>query len=164
MIWERFSTFFHQRKNKAVPELNKFSRTPWRRMGGSGRIAPSLSVSSVDWGEWSASYPSHFTHGIHCTGGWMGPRTGLDAMENRILFQQLQSIKVSLFVILGNCGVPFFILFYFITKILIEQKQKTTRWKIINSKSYPCNRPWKPIGLWDVQASTFSRQSTHRWR
>jgi hypothetical protein len=23
--------------------------------------------------------------------------------------------------------------------------------------SYPCNRPWRPIGLWDVEAPTFSR-------
>jgi hypothetical protein len=26
-------------------------------------------------------------------------------------------------------------------------------------KSYPCNRPWRPIGLWEVKAPTFSRQS-----
>jgi hypothetical protein len=31
-------------------------------------------------------------------------------------------------------------------------------------KSYPCNRPWRPIGLWDVEAPTHSRQSAHRWR
>jgi hypothetical protein len=29
---------------------------------------------------------------------------------------------------------------------------------------YPCKRPWRPIGLWYVEASTFSRQSAHRWR
>jgi hypothetical protein len=28
---------------------------------------------------------------------------------------------------------------------------------------YPCNRPWRPIGLWEVEDPTFSRQSTHRW-
>jgi hypothetical protein len=28
----------------------------------------------------------------------------------------------------------------------------------------PCNRPWRPIGLWDVEAPTFSRQSAHRWQ
>jgi hypothetical protein len=28
----------------------------------------------------------------------------------------------------------------------------------------PCNRPWSPIGLRDVEAPTFSRQSAHRWR
>jgi hypothetical protein len=27
-----------------------------------------------------------------------------------------------------------------------------------------CNRPWRPIGLWEVEAPTSSRQSTHRWR
>jgi hypothetical protein len=31
-------------------------------------------------------------------------------------------------------------------------------------KSYPSNRPWRPIGLWDVQDPTLSRKSAHRWR
>jgi hypothetical protein len=31
-------------------------------------------------------------------------------------------------------------------------------------KSYPCNRPWRSVGLWDVEAPTFSKQSAHRWR
>jgi hypothetical protein len=29
---------------------------------------------------------------------------------------------------------------------------------------YPCNSPWRSIGLWDVEAPVFSRQSAHRWR
>jgi hypothetical protein len=29
--------------------------------------------------------------------------------------------------------------------------------------NYPCNRPWTPIGLWDVEAPTFSRQLAHIW-
>jgi hypothetical protein len=28
-----------------------------------------------------------------------------------------------------------------------------------NKKSCPCNRPWRPIGLWDVEAPTFSVDS-----
>jgi hypothetical protein len=27
-----------------------------------------------------------------------------------------------------------------------------------------CNRPWWPIGLWDVEVATFSTQQHHRWR
>jgi hypothetical protein len=30
--------------------------------------------------------------------------------------------------------------------------------------SYPCNRSWRPIVLWDAEVPTFSRQSAHRWR
>jgi hypothetical protein len=30
--------------------------------------------------------------------------------------------------------------------------------------SYPCDRPWKPTELRDVEAPTFSRQSAQRWR
>jgi hypothetical protein len=29
------------------------------------------------------------------------------------------------------------------------------------NKSYPRNRPWRPIGLWDVKDPTLSRQSAH---
>jgi hypothetical protein len=34
-----------------------------------------------------------------------------------------------------------------------------------NRQSYPCNRPRRPIGLWDVEASIFPRLSGHirRW-
>jgi hypothetical protein len=28
-------------------------------------------------------------------------------------------------------------------------------------RAIPCNRPWRPIGLWDVEAPTFSRQSAN---
>jgi hypothetical protein len=30
--------------------------------------------------------------------------------------------------------------------------------------SYLCDRPWRPIGLWDVETPTFSRQLSRRWR
>jgi hypothetical protein len=30
--------------------------------------------------------------------------------------------------------------------------------------SHPCNRLWRPIGLWDVEAPIFPRHSAHRWR
>jgi hypothetical protein len=33
-----------------------------------------------------------------------------------------------------------------------------------NDSRYPCKSPWRPIGLWDGEAPTFSRQSDHRWR
>jgi hypothetical protein len=33
----------------------------------------------------------------------------------------------------------------------------------LQNQSYPCNRSWRPIGLWDVEAPIFSRQSAHRW-
>jgi hypothetical protein len=31
-------------------------------------------------------------------------------------------------------------------------------------QSYPCNRPWRPIGMWYIEAPTSSRKSAHRWR
>jgi hypothetical protein len=45
-------------------------------------------TSVLDGDEWSASRSSNFTPGVrvpgtHCMGGWVGPRTGLDAVEKR---------------------------------------------------------------------------------
>jgi hypothetical protein len=31
----------------------------------------------------------------------------------------------------------------------------------VTTESYPRNRPWRPIGLWDVKDPTLSRQSAH---
>jgi hypothetical protein len=30
--------------------------------------------------------------------------------------------------------------------------------------NYHCNRPWRPIGLWDEEAATISWPSAHRWQ
>jgi hypothetical protein len=45
-------------------------------------------TSALIGGEWSASRPGRFiprgrTHGTHWTGGWVGPRAGLDYEEKR---------------------------------------------------------------------------------
>jgi hypothetical protein len=52
----------------------------WR----SGGISPRILGSELDGGEWSASRLGRFTPrerapGTNWTGGWMGPRAGLDA-------------------------------------------------------------------------------------
>jgi hypothetical protein len=58
--------------------------TPWRRLGGEEVYSYSFSTSALDGGEWSASLPGRAftpgerTPGTHCTGGWVGPRAGLD--------------------------------------------------------------------------------------
>jgi hypothetical protein len=58
--------------------------TPWRRLGERRYRSYSYSTSALDGGEWSASRPGRAlapgerTHGTHCTGGWVGPRAGLD--------------------------------------------------------------------------------------
>jgi hypothetical protein len=34
----------------------------------------------------------------------------------------------------------------------------------VSKVSYPRNRPWRPIRLWNVKDPILSRQSIHRWR
>jgi hypothetical protein len=48
-------------------------------------------TSSLIGGEWSASLPGRFTTGerapgTHCIGAWVGPRAGLDDVEQRKFF------------------------------------------------------------------------------
>jgi hypothetical protein len=55
---------------------------------GCGSLAPFI-ISTLDGGDWSASFPCHFTpggyspHSTHCIGGWVGSRAGLKSMEER---------------------------------------------------------------------------------
>jgi hypothetical protein len=55
---------------------------------GSRCIAPLILNLGARWGEWSASRPGCFIPGkttpdTHCTGGWVGPRAGLDDVTKR---------------------------------------------------------------------------------
>ena len=47
-----------------------------------GIVLPFHDLGAEDGGGWSAQRPGRFTPGerpgTHCTGGWVGPRTGLD--------------------------------------------------------------------------------------
>jgi hypothetical protein len=75
---------------KVVPVLNYLSTMPWH-----GIAAPFL-TSALDGGEWLASRPGRFTPGErapnkHWTGGWVGPRVGLDAVEKRKIYHCLES-------------------------------------------------------------------------
>jgi hypothetical protein len=53
-------------------------------LGGRRYSSYSFSTSALDGGEWSASRPGRaftpgeWTPGTHWTGGWVGPRAGLD--------------------------------------------------------------------------------------
>jgi hypothetical protein len=57
---------------------------------GTGVITPPFLVSALDGSEWSVQRSGRFTsgeraHGIHWIGGWVGLRTGLDAVEKKSL-------------------------------------------------------------------------------
>jgi hypothetical protein len=62
-------------------------------VSGSGSIAPQLFILALDGDELSASRTFCFTPGdttpsTHCIGGWVGPRSGLDATEKRKFFEE----------------------------------------------------------------------------
>jgi hypothetical protein len=57
--------------------------------GGSGGIAPVILNLNTTWGERllhvSAVLPQEESPGTDYLGGWVGPRTGLDGLENSLL-------------------------------------------------------------------------------
>jgi hypothetical protein len=56
---------------------------------GEWRYSSTILTSKLDEREWSASLSGRFTPGTHWIGSWVGPRTGLDAVEKRnILLMQ----------------------------------------------------------------------------
>jgi hypothetical protein len=61
-----------------------------------GGLFPSFLTSALDGGNWSASRPYRFTPGerapdTHWIGGWMDPRTGLNAVKKRKIFPRRES-------------------------------------------------------------------------
>jgi hypothetical protein len=89
--WGSISTTTWQQS--AIVERNitvcLINYAPWNEdVWGRWGVDPQLLTSAVGGGEWSASCPGHFTPrkkapGIHRTRGWVGSRTGLDAMKKR---------------------------------------------------------------------------------
>jgi hypothetical protein len=59
----------------------------------------SFIISALDGGEWSASRPGRaltpgkWTPSTHCTGSWVGPRTGLDTKGRRKILSPLPGIE-----------------------------------------------------------------------
>jgi hypothetical protein len=67
--------------------LDHLSTTPWRRMR-EWMYRSTYSCWALVGGDWSASRPERSAHwerdpGTHCTGDWVGPRSGLDDLEGR---------------------------------------------------------------------------------
>jgi hypothetical protein len=55
---------------------------------GNGGLAPPFLTLALDGCEWSVSRPGCFipreiAAGTHWVGGWVGPRTGMNAVEKR---------------------------------------------------------------------------------
>jgi hypothetical protein len=73
--------------------------TPGRRLGERTYSSYSFSISALDGGEWSASRPGRtLAPGKGppvpiCTGGWVGPRAGLDAKARGNIFSPLPGIE-----------------------------------------------------------------------
>jgi hypothetical protein len=71
-------------RNISYKKVKQSRYTPWRRFGERRYSSYSFTTSSLDGSEWSASRPGRAftpgerTPGTHWTGGWVGPRAGLD--------------------------------------------------------------------------------------
>jgi hypothetical protein len=82
------STVYDLSKAKVqLSVLNSLSTMPWRRVG-KWRYSSIIFDLGTNEDEWSASRPCRFipgesASGIYCTGGWVGSRAGMDAIQKK---------------------------------------------------------------------------------
>jgi hypothetical protein len=69
----------------------------------------------------------------------------------------LKNVKMSYVQVMKGC-------FVLLKSAVLFTDFRLTFWDEVKKESYPSNRPWRPIWLWDVEGPTLSRQSAHRWR
>jgi hypothetical protein len=82
------SEFYFVCKGKFIRIFNYVIKHCHEGVWGNGGIAPPFLTSALYGCEWSSSHTCPFTSrkevpGTHWIGSWMGPRTGVDAMEKR---------------------------------------------------------------------------------
>jgi hypothetical protein len=93
-VWHRrifLLFFFGLVKVNSCPCASLIRHNAMKAYGGSGCIVLPFLTSALDGGEWSTSLPGRVTPGeiapplpgTHWIGGWVGPRTGLDVMEEK---------------------------------------------------------------------------------
>jgi hypothetical protein len=81
----------HINTNNQAPSMKVQSALCHEGALGSGCVHPHF----LDEGEWSASRAGRFTFATHWIWGWVGPRTGLDDLEDR-KFVTLPGLKLQL--------------------------------------------------------------------
>jgi hypothetical protein len=79
LTWKEAIYIYVKGEGKLVP-----LRSIEEHLGDRRYSSYSFLTSTLEGGEWSASRSGRFTPGerapgTHCTGGWVGPRAGLDA-------------------------------------------------------------------------------------
>jgi hypothetical protein len=141
------------------------------RWGSGGRAPPHLTLA-LDGSEWSASHPCCFSsretvHGMHFIGGWVGPRANLDVIEKG----KISLLPARNWTLIPQSPSPYpsyythrywGYLLWVHSEIHCCPCQYCLAMHLFfyaKGKSYPCDRPWRLIWLWDFNAPTFSRQS-----
>jgi hypothetical protein len=122
------SSSSHIKKGKVVPVLYFNSAPRLEGVLGEWRYSSTHSLTSTLYGgEWSASRPCRFTPrervpGTHWIGGWVGPRTVLEAVKRKIPSPRRQLNPRTPFVqpvaqryVIQNVGILIFSFFFFCT-------------------------------------------------
>jgi hypothetical protein len=67
-------------------KVKQYCYMPWRRLGERRHSSYSFTTLAVGGGEWLASHSGERIPGTHWTGGWVGPRAGLDTQVREKFF------------------------------------------------------------------------------
>jgi hypothetical protein len=84
-----------------------------------------------------------------------------------VSFEKLAPFQIAISLVIHNFG--FWRTCDVKPEVLVYPQWNVPLWREGERKKksgnvIPVNRPWKPIGLWDVENPTFCRHSAHRWR
>jgi hypothetical protein len=95
--WNHLREFMHVAAMNML-KLKLSHYTPRRRLGGEKYSPYSFSTSVLDGVSGhrhspAALYPRRKAPGTHCTGGWVGPRAGLDTEATRKILSLLPGIQ-----------------------------------------------------------------------
>jgi hypothetical protein len=80
-------------------------------------------------------------------------RGGLNILRLRMRRQKIRNW------IVANIARMLFVVNFHVNQLFIS-----VVYLLLKRWSDPSNRPWRPIGLWDIEALTISRKSANRWR
>jgi ferredoxin-thioredoxin reductase catalytic subunit len=74
-------------QDKVKGKVKQFYNTPMEAQGERMYSSYSFTTLALDGVEWSTSRPGRaLPPGSHCTGGWVGPRAGLDTEDRGKIF------------------------------------------------------------------------------
>jgi hypothetical protein len=118
-----------------------------------------MAISMVTHNAWPASTHTHTSACVATPAVAIGNKSIAHATLTRLIFRRQFCCSV---IVVRDAEICSCLAVYLPWAVTSSAAEVVTLSKVKSKKqSYPCNRPWRPVGLWDVKDPTLSRQSAH---